>query len=205
LIVAENYEDQLNRFYNQADGGDFISAIQILKETETMLKKNYFCEYDNSAIASLLREYEPAAEYQQLAGEAQDALSKKDNDRFVEIYKRMEELSDNYEVIRKRIEPLPLHYLFSVKKNLALLESSVSGYESKEEYSTALKILQVLESNNTPGRDARFIQQKLAEKIAEADKSTASIDDPRTNVEKYTGGNSWYRYFRKSYIKNMQE
>ena len=202
LLVAEQYEERIDAAENKVEGGDFIGAVDILKSSETLLKKNYFCEYDQSSVAYLIKQYQPASEYQILAGEAQDALSSGDNDSFVEIYRKMEELSNLHEVIRRKIEPLPLHYLFSVKNNLALLESSIAGYDNKEQYETALKILDVLESNNTSVREARNIQQQVAEKLARADKATASNVDPKKSVEKYTGGNSWYRHFRKAYIKN---
>jgi hypothetical protein len=155
-----------------------------------------------SAISDLQSKYRPAAQYQELASDAQKALESNDHARFSEIYKRMEQLSQGYEVIRKRIEPLPLFYLFSIKKNLAYLESSLSDYRSQEEFETALRILQVMEAGDVPGKDAKGIQQKLAVKMAAADKATAYNSDPRENVNRYTNGNSWYKHFKKAYIKS---
>jgi len=155
-----------------------------------------------TAMSDLQSSYRPAAKYQQLANEAQRALESNDHAKFSEIYQEMEQLSDTYEVIRKRIEPLPLYYLFSIKKNLAYVESSLNDYRSKEEFETALRILQVMEAGDVPGKDAKNIQQKLAVKMAAADKATAYNADPRENVNKYTNGNSWYKHFKKAYIKS---
>ncbi|MCB0804325.1 MAG: hypothetical protein KDC05_00925 [Bacteroidales bacterium] len=204
-MLAESYEEHLDNANNLIDGGDFISALEVLRDLESELKKNYFCEYDQSSVSGMISLYEPAAEYQVLANQAQEALSDGNNDKFIRVYKQMEELSNLYEVIRRRIEPMPLHYLFSVKKNLALFESSVSGYDNADQLETAMKIMHVLEANNTSFRDTRSFQQKLAEKMALADKANAGVTDPKNHVEQYTGGSSFYKYFRKTYIQTLQD
>lgn len=200
-ITAEQFEDMLAQFNDAVECGDFILANEILDRSNEVSNSNYYCEFDMTALNDLKSQYQPAAKYQELAIEAQKALEANDHARFSEIYKEMELLSEGYEVIRTRIEPLPLHYLFSIKKNLAFLESSLNDYQSEEEFQTALRILQVMEAGDVPGKDARGIQQKLAMKLAAADKSTADNTDPRQNVERYTNGSSWYKYFKKAYIK----
>jgi hypothetical protein len=196
------YEQIIDEFNNQVESGDFVQAMETLKGTENVTARNYYCEFDKTKVAVLEAKFQPAADYQKLAEEAQKALYENDRDRFVELYKEMEQLSDSYEVIRKRIEPMPLHYLFSVKKNLAFVERSINDYQSEEEFETALKILQVLQANNYSGKDTKSLQQKLAEKLAVADKASAQYVDPREEVEKYTNGDSWYKHFKKAYIKN---
>ncbi len=189
-------------FNNAVKQGDFISAIDFLNQTDEIVSKNYYCEFDRALVAELKQTYSPAAEYQELAKTAQDALNSNDHQKFIEVHQKMEILSENYEVIRKYIEPLPLHYLFSVKKNLALLESSVNYFENRDEYETALKLLKVLEANNFSDKDTKGIQQKLANKLALADKEDATALDPKLNVEKYTEGNPYYKHFKKTYIKS---
>jgi len=205
LMVAEQYEVNIKEVGNKVENGDFIAALKVLNTTEALLNENQICEYDQTSLAQMIVKYAPAAEYQTLGREAREALSAGNSDQFIEIYQRMEEMSDMHEIIRKQIEPMPLHYLFSVKKNLALLESSMSGYDSKDDCKTALNILNVLEANNTSVRDSRNIQQVVAAKLAHADKATAMNTDPKERLEKYTGGSAWYRYFRKAYLKNWQE
>jgi len=201
-VTAGQFQEMLSHFNDAVECGDFILANELLAETKEISKSNYYCEFDMSVVNNLQAEFGPAAKYQELANEAQKALESNNHKRFSEIYKEMEQLSENYEVIRKRIEPLPLHYLFSIKKNLAFLESSLNNYQSQEEFETALRILQVMEAGDVPGKDAKSIQQKLAVKLATVDKATADNSDPRQNVERYTNGNSWYKHFKKAYIKN---
>lgn len=201
-MTEDKFQEMLVQFNDAVECGDFILANGILDNTLELSNSNYYCEFDMTAVGDLQAQYRPAAQYQELAGEAQKALESNDHKRFSEIYKEMEQLSESYEVIRTRIEPLPLHYLFSIKKNLAFLESSLSDYQGKEEFETALRILQVMEAGDVPGKDAKTIQQKLAVKMAAADKVTAYNSDPRENVEKYTNGNSWYKHFKKAYMKS---
>ncbi|MCD4697642.1 MAG: hypothetical protein K8S16_15560 [Bacteroidales bacterium] len=199
--INVEYNALLDQFNNIVESGDFIRAMNVLDQTNDLSKDNYYCELDKAIVIHNRELYQPAATYQELAGEAQKALSEQNQKRFNEIYEQMEELSGTYEVIRKRIEPMPLHYLFSVKKNLALLESTINKYQSEEDYATAFRILNVLESNNTSLKDAKPIQQKLAQKLAYSDKINNSSSNPKSNVEKYTGGNTWYKHFKKEYIK----
>ena len=200
--IADDYDELIVEFNNLVDAGDFISALDILDQTSALSKDNYYCDIDNSLVMNYRETYGPAAEYQELGREAQDALARQDQKRFNEIYQKMEQLSNMYEVIRTRVEPMPLQYLFSVQKNLAMLETTINNSQSTEEYATALRILDVLENNNTSTKDAKVIQQKLAHKLACADKMTNSDADPKSNIEKYTGGSGWYKHFKKEYLKN---
>jgi len=201
-LTADRFGEMIARCNDAVECGDFIQANKILDESFALSASNYYCEFDMSAMNDLQTRYRPAAQYQELANEAQKALESNDHTRFTEIYKKMEQLSQGYEVIRKRIEPLPLYYLFSIKKNLAYLESSFGNYEGKEECETALRILQVMEAGNVPGKDAKVIQQQLAMKMAAFDKATAYNSDPRENVNRYTNGDSWFKHFKKAYLKS---
>ena len=192
----------INRANNLINAGDFITAMEIYNKTEEVIYKNYYCEFDKELVSHLKGKYKPAAEYQQLAQAAHEALLNDDHRTFIDTYQKLEDLSNNYEVIRKHIEPMPLHYLFSVKKNLALLENSLNYYKGEEEFETAFKLLTVLEANNFSNKDTKTIQQKLATKMALADKENGQTVDPEVLVEQYTDGNTWYKHFKKAYIKN---
>ncbi|MFU8842367.1 MAG: hypothetical protein ACNA7V_01020 [Bacteroidales bacterium] len=196
------FEGILNHFKRTVESADFVHAMEVLHETTGLFHVNYFCEFDKSQVAILEAQFKPAARYQILAQEAQKALLGNDKQRFTELYKEMELLSQTHEVIRKRIEPLPLHYLFSVKKNLAFLETLINDYQSPDEFETGLKILHVLAANSYSGKDVKSIQQGLAQKLAAADKLSADAGNPRVNVEEYTSGNSWFRHFKKTYLNS---
>ena len=196
------FNEIISAFNNSVDQGDFISAIEILDQTNNVFSKNYYCEFDRELVVEMRRKYTPASDYQKLARIARDALVSEDHQKFIETHQKMEELSSNYEVIRKYIEPMPLHYLFSAKKNLAFLESSINYYKSEDEIDMALKLLRVLEANNFSNKETKSIQQKLAYKMAKTDKANARSEDPKINVEKYTEGKSYYKHFKKTYIKN---
>jgi tetratricopeptide (TPR) repeat protein len=201
-IANLRFEGILDDFKKTVESADFVHALEVLNETHDLFTINYFCEFDKSQVAILEAQFKPAARYQTLAGEAQKALLENDKQRFTELYKEMELLSHSHEVIRKRIEPLPLHYLFSVKKNLAFLETLINDYKSPEEFETGVKILHVLAANSYTGKDVKNMQQHLAQKLAAADKASDVTVNPRINVEQYTGGNTWFRHFKKVYLNS---
>ena len=201
-MVNQEFEEIIVAFNNSVDQGDFISAIEILNTTDNLTSKNYYCELDKGLVSEFKSKYGPAAEYQQLAKVAQDALVNKNHEKFIEAHERMKFLSSNYEVIRKYIEPLPLHYLFSVKKNLALLESSIEYFKSQEEFETVLDLLVVLEANNYSDKDTKAIQQTLGKNMALADKECIYTADPLVIVNEYTEGKTYLKHFKKAYIKN---
>jgi hypothetical protein len=202
-LANYNFDHIIDQFNNAVGTGDFINAMQVLDRTNEVMSENYYCEFDKSLVAELKNKYSPAAEYQMLANKAKDALNRNDHETFIETHKKMEELSSNYEVIRKMVEPMPLHYLFSVKKNLALIENAVKDYENKEEFETALKLLKVLQANNYSDRDTKAIQQNLASRMAYIDKQSADPEtDPRIKADNYTDGSAWYKHFKKTYVKN---
>ena len=200
--MNKDFEGIIASFDDLIDQGDFISAVSILDSTQVFSSQNYYCELDRDLVTELKAKYGPAAEYQQLAKVAQDALVSKNHEKFIEAHERMKFLSSNYEVIRKYIEPLPLHYLFSVKKNLALLETSVEYFKNQKEFETALDLLAVIEANNYPEKDTKSIQQKLGNRMALADKGSIYSADPGIIADGYTAGNSYLKHFKKAYIKN---
>jgi hypothetical protein len=200
-FAIQQFDEVIDTFNKSVDRGDFIAAIEILNNSDKIAYKNYYCEFDKELVVELRRMYSPAAEYQELAKVAQEALDASDHDKFIKVYQKMEELSTNYEVIRKHIEPLPLHYLFSVKKNLALLESSVDYYKNKEEFETALKLLYVLEENNYTEKETKILQQKLGNRVALAYKLNPGTTDLDETIEKYTEGNEYLKHFKKAYDK----
>lgn len=199
--AIQQYDEVIDTFYKAVDRGDFIAAVDILGKCDEVSYKNYYCDLDRELVVELKDIYTPAAEYQELAKVAQEALDEGDHDKFIETHQQMEELSNNYEVIRKHIEPLPLHYLFSVKKNLALLESSIDYYQNKEDFETAFKLLYVLEENNYSDKETKTLQQKLGNKVALAYKEDPATSDLDETVEKYTEGHDYLKHFKKTYDK----
>jgi hypothetical protein len=182
--------------------GDFTKAVELLKVSDNLYEDNPYCGLDVSHSRQLLDIYAPAAKYQSLALEAQEALKNGKHEEFIGIYEKMEMLSAEYEIVRTKIEPMPLHYLFSIKNNLALLENTVNFYQVNDNYDTALELLRILENNDISSKNARNMQVGLAEQMAMYDKSVNRTSDPKRNVEKYTEGHSWFKHFKKAYIKN---
>jgi hypothetical protein len=200
-FAVQQYDEVIDTFYKIVDRGDFIAAVEVLNRSDEVAYKNYYCDLDRELVVELRDMYTPAAEYQKLAIVAQEALNSADHDKFIKVHQQMEDLSEHYEVIRQHIEPLPLHYLFSVKKNLALLESSIDYYQNNEDFETAFKLLYVLEENNYTDKDTKILQQKLGNRVALAYKLDPDISDLDETVEKYTEGNDYLKHFKKTYDK----
>lgn len=203
-IVNQEFENRISHFDDFINQNDFISAVGVLNSTDSLCYRNYYCDMDKELVTELKAIYGPAAEYQELAKSAQDALNKGDHKKFIEVHERMEFLSDNHEVIRKYIEPLPLHYLFSVKKNLALLETSIEYYKSREAFDVALDLLAVLKANDYSEKDTKLLQQKLGSNMALADRDSIYTANPNVIVDEYTEGNTFLKHFKKAYIKSWE-
>jgi hypothetical protein len=198
--IKEEYDLLLVQIQNLVKQGKHEQAQYLLTLTTELSQSNYSCGI-NQADLSEYREFVPyAAEYQQLAIKAQNALENNDNSRLLQVFKKMELLSSEHEYIRIWIEPKPLFYLFSIKRNLAFLETSIDSYNSEEEMEIALRMMNVLESGAATGRESKLIQEQLAEKFATSDRNVTPASDPSLNVEKYTQGKSYYKYFKKAYV-----
>ena len=205
---CENKNKLFLSFIDKADmsvnSGDFIGAVNILDKSFNISDENPYCEFDIAMAEEHQSKYKPAARYQILAKEAQKALLSEDRESFLKIYEEMEQISAENEIVRTKIEPMPLFYLFSIKNNLALFEKSIEQYDNRAEFETAMKLLKTIEANHYSMRDTRTIQEHLAYKMAESDKDTGGVSNPKINVEKYTEGKPWYKFFKKAYIKNSK-
>lgn len=199
-IVHLKFNHVIDSFNMSARSGDYISALNILDETENITFNNYYCEIDRDFVDELHEKYIPAARYQVLAQEAKDALITKDFQGFLELFQQLEYLSDNYEMIRKQVEPLPLYCFFSVKKNLELFDSLIDYLNDRKDFKIAISLLAVIGENNPAISDTKSIQKKLGNKMAIADKNSNSMIDPLVLVEEYTSGKSYYKFFTKAYL-----
>jgi hypothetical protein len=185
---------------NQVNRGDYRLAQNALSRARVIIDSNSCCGLDQTQIIAY-NEFVPAAsKYQQLGLEAQEALENNENSKLLELFQEMEILSARHEYIRTAIEARPLYYLFAVKSNLVFLETSINSYNSENEFLIAFRIMNVLESGAATGRETRLIQEQLGEKLALADRNRLPAADPLQNVEKYTKGKTYYKYFRKAYL-----
>ncbi len=190
----------IDSFYLSVRLGDYVNAVNVLDAAEKITLNNYYCEIDRDFVVELKEKYNPPAKYQILAQEAKDALITKDFQRFLEIYRQLEYLSDNYEMIRKQLEPLPLYCFFSVKKNLELFESLIDFLSNRQDLFIAIRLLAVIDNNNLAISDTKSIQNKLGNKMAIFDKISNSLIDPQVLAEEYTSGKPLYKYFTKAYL-----
>ncbi len=198
------FHNLINRADLSVNSGDFIGAVNILDKSFDVSNQNPYCEFDLALAEGLTAKYKPAARYQVLAKKAQQALMTEDRESFLEIYEEMEQISAENEIVRAKIEPMPLFYLFSVKNNLALFEKSIEQYDNRAEFETAMKLLKTIEANHYSMKDTRAIQERLAYKMAVSDQESQGVVDPKINVEKYTEGKSWYKFFKRTYIKSSK-
>jgi hypothetical protein len=60
--------------------------------------------------------------------------------------------------------------------------------------------MNVLELGAATARESRSIQVQLGEKLALADSTETRTADPSQNVEKYTQGKPYFKYFKKAYL-----
>jgi len=200
-IAAENLDEHLLEVENLVVGGEFISANKILEKASQIMESNRYCDLDFSQLYTY-NEFIPfAAEYQKLAIEAQSSLENNNADHLLNVFEKMEILSQRHGYIRNNIEPKPLYYLFAVKKNLAFLETSMQQYNADNELLAAVRIMNVIEAASVSVKDTRPIQVSLGEKLAAADKIHPE-SDPAEKVKEYTNGNTYYKYLKKAYLQS---
>lgn len=200
--IKIDFNNQLSEIENLVSSGAYIPAQIVLKEAEELSQANSSCVSSQATLKGYMEFVPYAAEYQKLANEAQKALENNDSPQLLELFQEMEVLSSEHEYIRKWIEAKPLFYLFAVKKNLAFLETSIDSYDNEQEYEIAMRMVDVLESGAATVRESKSIQVQLGQKLALADKNDNSNNDPSQKVEKYTNGNSYYKYFKKAYLES---
>ncbi len=81
----------------------------------------------------------------------------------------------------------------------------VDYFIGENELSNSLKLIKTLKNRNYPIGYSRNIQEKLASKLAIADKKDNPESNPKGKVIGYVGSDKWFKDFKKAYLKNWKK
>ena len=88
-----------------------------------------------------------------------------------------------------------------VRNNVGLYKACLDHYVNSTQYREAFKYLQVLKENNMSPKECRAQQEATGEGLSFEDRTKSQ---PKSElVLAYTGDDKWFRYFRKSYLKQQ--
>ncbi|MCD4745433.1 MAG: hypothetical protein K8R58_03955, partial [Bacteroidales bacterium] len=157
---------------------NYIIADGLLAKALQISNENTLCNIADSSVSKTKQKYIPAATYQQLFLEAEQALYENDFELFFRKYEASERCFNDFEICNKELTHITMFNYICSQSKTELLTYAVDFYEKNKNYNNALELLKLLHERNYPIIDAKILQENLGLQMGITDYKKSSSTDP---------------------------
>ena len=198
-INAQNsYDEIVNQAFDLVNSQKYIEADKKLDIALNHAKKYTQCEIDTKKAANKKDYIYPAVKYLNDIGTVQNYLQRKNYKSAVGTYISAERYYEVQKINEYGIKHIAL-FDFIQKSYSDFIIYSVGYYTHNKDYDKALDLLRELSRRQTKSKYTKEMQTVLATDMATKDFNTDPKGNYKTYIAKYTGGNSFFKYFKKAY------
>ncbi len=203
-INAQNaYDAVASEAYDLVNSGKYISADNKFTEALNIAKKYAKCEIDTRKLATKRDYIYPAVKYLKDIETVNEYLHRKNYKSAVGTYISAERYYEVQKLNEYGINHIPL-FEFIQKSYSDFIIYAVGFYNHNKEYDKALDLLRELSRRKTKSKYTKEMQTVLATDMATKDFNTDPKGNYKTYIVKYTGGNKFFKYFKKAYKKQWK-
>jgi len=179
---------------------DYITTQFYLDKALKIAEEKTSCTIIATSAEILTKKYLPAVIYQKLLLESENSLNNKNYGDAILYFRKAEKYYSEKNIKSFQIKEQSLLFFTLSKSDKNFLAYCSDYFIENKELENAFTLLKTLKRRNYPINDSRNLQEKLAQELAQADKKENPSGNPKSNVLKYTGGDKWYKYFKKAYL-----
>lgn len=204
--VCQKKQDEIDVFaYNIIDcirKNDFYRADDLIVKA-MMVKGSYECRLDKHRIRQLKVQIEKPIEYLELKESCLNALEVKDTLKFIKEYAALEEFYTNYQLNELSVVHIDLKTILINFNNDDLIIKSIEELVKYRLYFGSLSALEALKDMGYKRKHTKKVQKKIGKMMSldVVKRQDKIIESNRVN-DKYRG-DKWFKYFYKSYRKNL--
>lgn len=195
----------INDLYTKAQqyrsSGNYIQMMDKLDSCLGLSGENFSCGINESEIYREKAKYKDFDSYQRCIEKSKKALQQYSAQTFLVNYYKMVDLSDNIPLISEEMERYPLQKLFNDRDMLVLLENMLRQFETSENLSALLYLLNALKINGYSAKETMNIQETIGRSLAVKDQTNVFNLQPRSLLKEYTKGDNWFRFFDSAYLQ----
>lgn len=203
LKQQEQYEASMDKGYALARAKDFIAAGAEIQKAIEAANRLPECGLSDSSASRYMVQLTPAIRYQEKHREALRLIEQYKNPEAVKAYMEAEEIYNRGNVSIYGIEHEPLS-VFAGQQNLNFMLAAAFQYRDLGNNAEAMKMLKELASKGYPAAQTRLLQEQIGFDYGKADAMKNRGSSWKTAVLTHTGGNKYWKYFKKAYSKGWK-
>ncbi len=204
-INAQNaYDKIVVEAYESVNTGKYIEADNQFNKALNLAKKYAQCEIDTKKAITKKDYIYPAVKYLKDIEKVNDYLQRKNYKSAVSTYLAVEDYYKVQNISEYGIKHIPL-FEFIQKSYSDFIIYCVGFYNHNKEYDKALDLLRELSRRQTKKQYTKEMQTVLATDMATKDFAADPKGNYKSYIVKYTGGNKFFKYFKRAYKKQWKK
>ncbi len=203
-INAQNaYDNIVSQAFDLVNNGKFIEADKKFDDALNQAKKYAQCEIDTKKTLAEKDYIYPAVKYLKYLKSVQTYLQRKNYKSAVGTYISAERYYEVQKINEYGINHILL-FDFIQKSYSDFIIYAVGFYTHNKDYDKAIDLLRELNRRQTKSKYTKEMQTVLATDMASRDFNIDPKGNYKTYIAKYTGGNKFFKYFKKAYKKQWK-
>ncbi len=193
------YDKKIQYAQELMQKGKYTSANSTLKQAIIYAKSKKGCEIDYADAETFIEQIKPAVYFN---NEIKEIYTLIDNEIFEDAIKKYLDLIDYYnenrlDAMNVSMKPLAEFALTGTSKFILFTANYLLD---REEYDSSYKLLSELRKRKVKKSYTKELQNRLAVYYARRDHEADPLQKPAKKVLDYTLNDSWWSYFKKTYI-----
>lgn len=206
--VCDKKQDEVDGFvYNILDcirRNDFYKADELIN-TAMQIKGSSECRLDKQKLRQLKRQIEKPLEYVNMKQTVMTYLDNKDTIRFIQTYAQLEQFWNDNVLSEMSVEHKPIRQILANFGNEDLVVKSIENLIKYRLYFGSLEALGTLKDMGYKRKQTKDAQKKIGMMMSlDVVKRSDKIHESNIVDDKFKD-DKWFKYFYKSYKKNLIE
>lgn len=204
--VCDKKQEEVDGFvYNILDcirKNDFYKADELIN-TAMQIKGSSECRLDKQKLRQLKRQIEKPLEYVNMKQTVITYLDNKDTMRFIQTYAQLEQFWNDNVLSEMSVEHKPLRQILANIGNEDLIVKSIENLIKYRLYFGSLEALGALKDMGYKRKQTKDAQKKIGMMMSlDIVKRSDKIHESNIVDDKFKD-DKWFKYFYKSYKKNL--
>lgn len=204
-LIQHDFNIQFSTAKKFVDKLDFNNAQKAISNAQDFIKNKKECNIDASELKTLSQEIHGISEYSIELNRIEQLITAKKNNKAIHAYMALTTYYNDSVINNYGIAHNELFDYINRHENNDLLNFAASFYTNEGEPDKALKLLNELYRRNYIASWSQESQLLLGAYFAKVDFESDSETDPKYKISNYTNDLPWFKYLKKSYLKQWKQ
>jgi len=203
--AQETYNEYYRKAYQNIALKKYSSADDLFLKCMKIVEDNSNCKIKDSMARVSKEKYLHAATYQKLTEESESLANSSKYYDAINKYIDCEKYFTENNIRQFGLTHVLLNDYIASRKDTNYIYKCANYFLDKNNYINTFLFLEILRNRNCSENSTKDLQEMLAKKLAAVDFAADNKQKPSFLINKNTNGNTWYKYFKKDYLKTWKE